>query len=95
MSQSHGTSLWQEPAQSGATPAVAPAYFVADGSDVELSLTGPEGFAFFLVGSDYVLINLTPVLGVYYDTGGNAQSIDPLTTPRLNAVSVRGDIQPF
>jgi hypothetical protein len=93
--QGHGSALWRERAGSGAAPATVPVYFILDGAgpDIIPSTLGPEQFAFFLVGADYVLINLTPVGGVYHDTAGNAQAIDPAVTPRLRAVQVRGGIQ--
>lgn len=88
----HASNLWPEPADNGGAPTVGIGYWVKSGADWTLSATGPEEAALFLVGSDYILIDLTPVLGVYYDVGGNAQAIDPDTTPRLAAIALRGSL---
>jgi hypothetical protein len=92
VSQSHGKTLWREPPHSGGTPTSLPYYFVKSGADWLLDDTGPEDGALFLIGSDYYLIDLTPVLGVYYDSGGNPQAIDPLVTPRLHAIFIYGNV---
>lgn len=71
--QSHGSSLWREPANSGAVPSAAPIYFVSDGAGgVTLSLTGPERYAAYDVAQDgnYTLLDLTPVYLVSDGAGG-------------------------
>lgn len=90
----HGGQHLSEPGGGGAARAAVPAYFVDGGSgDVTINTVGPEQYAFFLVGSDYVLVNLTPVSGAYHDTAGNVVAgLDPATTPRLHAVSFGGAI---
>lgn len=62
MKQAHGSSLWQEPAGSGATPAVAPVFLVRDGADWIFSATGPAGAVPIDVAgdADYDLITDTP-----------------------------------
>ena len=73
MSQAHGSSLWQEPAGSGATPAVVPVFLVKaggplsvvgpDSATVEGSLAGPEQLAYGVVKQDgeYTLLDLAPI----------------------------------
>lgn len=90
--QAHSTDLWKEPAQNGATPQVLGVRFVSDGPDWIFETSGDEGAALFLIGSDYVLVNIAPVGGDYYDTGGTLQTIDPAVDPRLRAVSVGGAV---
>lgn len=91
MAQAHASDLWKEPAENGGTPGPVQVYWVKDGADWTVNTTGPEEGALFLVGSDYILCDLTPVLGLYYDSGGNVQAIDPDTTTRLHGIAVRGD----
>jgi hypothetical protein len=73
VSQSHGSSLWQEPAGSGGAPAIAPAYLVRsggafavigpDGQTVGTSLTGPEALAYGVakLNGEYALLDVAPV----------------------------------
>ena len=41
MTQAHGSTLWQEPAGSGATPTLTPVVIVAAGADYAFSTTAP------------------------------------------------------
>jgi hypothetical protein len=62
-SRDHSKALWRESSDSGAVLGAVPIYFIADGSDVIPSLTGPERFVFYDVEGDgsYHLLDLTPV----------------------------------
>ncbi len=75
MTQTHGLTLWTEPAGSGGAPGVVAVYFVKSGSDWTFSTTGPEQGAFIDVENNesYVLIDLTPV---YLVADGGDFSVD-------------------
>ena len=73
MSQSHGSSLWQEAVGSGATPAAVPVALVKaggtlsvvgpDAATVSVSLTATEQLAYGVVkqNGEYTLLDLAPI----------------------------------
>jgi hypothetical protein len=78
MSQSHGATIWREPAGSGAVPSAVRVYFVPDGAGgVTISTTGPERYAAYDVAQDgnYTLLDLTPVYLVSDGAGGYQPSL--------------------
>jgi hypothetical protein len=55
----HSKAIWPESSASGVVLDNVPMYLVASGADVVFSAIGPAQFAFYLVGGDYVLANVT------------------------------------
>ena len=85
MSQSHGNTLWQEPAGAGAAPAVVADHFVDDG-------LGGYKVEALSIGTVTAARMLADAYGGYTVTAGPN---NPSALAELNLIDIRGVIQTY
>lgn len=88
--QSHGAAVWREPAASGGSPIVTPAYLQKSGANLIVSTTGPAQVALYdVTGSlDYKAIDLT--IAIYIVSNGSGGLTVNTTGPAFGVIADDG-----